>query len=114
MDKETKRAYDRAYHANRSPEAKARKLLLQKKRVVSNLRALRDYKANKGCADCGERDPIVLEIDHKNQTTKNFALGDTAKLGMSLTKLMAEIEKCDVVCANCHRRRTAKQMKWRI
>ena len=32
--------------------------------------------------------------------------------GYSLNKLKQEIAKCDVVCANCHRRRTARQFEW--
>ena len=113
MDKEEKQAYDRAYHANRSPEAKARKLQLQKDRATRNLILIREYKASKGCMDCGEKDPIVLEMDHRNRNDKSFNVGDKVKLGFSLERMSEELKKCDVVCANCHRRRTAKQMGWR-
>jgi hypothetical protein len=56
------------------------------------------------CVDCGETDPVVLEFDHRRD--KVFSIG------MELSRrrwqsILAEIEKCDVVCANCHRRRTA-------
>lgn len=56
------------------------------------------------CVDCGEADPIVLEFDH----VRGEKLCDVAHgIGMfGLVKLMAEIAKCDVRCANCHRRRT--------
>lgn len=113
MDKDEKRAYDRAYHANRSPEAKAKKLQLQKDRAQKNIALVREYKASKGCMDCGEKDPIVLELDHRERAEKNFSIGDKARLGFSLERMQQEISKCDVVCANCHRRRTAKQMGWR-
>lgn len=114
MNKEEKQAYDRKYHANRTPEAKARKVALQTARKLQNVRAIRDYKASKGCMDCGEKDPLVLDLDHRDRSTKSFAVADSAKIGMALKNLMAEAEKCDVVCANCHRRRTAKQMNWGI
>ena len=113
MDIEQRRAYDRAYHAKRTPEAKAKKLALQETRKLANTLAIRAYKASKGCMDCGESDPIVLELDHRERSEKKFAIADSSRVGMSLESLMKEAEKCDVVCANCHRRRTAKQMKWR-
>jgi hypothetical protein len=56
------------------------------------------------CVDCGETDPVVLEFDHRRD--KLFSIG----MELSRRKwqsILAEIEKCDVVCANCHRRRTA-------
>lgn len=66
----------------------------------------------KGCVDCGEKDPVVLEFDHLNPSTK---FKDVSKLlGKSLYKLEEEISKCEVVCANCHKRRTAKMFgSWR-
>ena len=114
MDKEAKRKYNRDYHAKRSPEKKARKQQLQKARIERNLAAIREYKAKKGCAVCGEKDPIVLDFDHRDMSEKSFQIGDRARLGWSLDKIMVEAVKCDVVCANCHRRRTAKQLNWRV
>jgi hypothetical protein len=112
-DIEKRRAYDRAYHANRTPAVKARKQQLQAKRGERNLLALREFKAEAGCMDCGENDPIVLEFDHRDREDKDLQFGDCARQGWSLAKLMEEAKKCDVVCANCHRRRTARQMGWR-
>ena len=57
-----------------------------------------------GCMDCPETDPIVLEFHHRNPDEKLFTIG-RATGTESVPKLLAEIEKCDVVCANCHRRR---------
>jgi hypothetical protein len=109
MDIIAKRAYDRAYHAKRSPEAKAKKLLLQKERQRQILQAIRKHKAEIGCVDCGEKDPVVLEFDHLDPSTKIFEIGEATRMGWGLERILAEAKKCDVVCANCHRRRTAKQ-----
>lgn len=57
------------------------------------------------CVDCGEADPIVLEFDHV-RGTKSFNIGDASRLGVGWQRLRDEIAKCDVRCANCHRRRT--------
>ena len=56
--------------------------------------------------DCGEADPIVLEFDHRGDKRAQIVdlIGDHA----SWPDVFAEIQKCDVRCANCHRRRTAQ------
>lgn len=63
------------------------------------------------CVDCGEKDPIVLDFDHRDPQTKYKSVCDCVR-DCSLETLKREIEKCDIVCANCHRRRTAKQFGW--
>jgi hypothetical protein len=105
-------AYDNAYYARRSPEKKTRKVELQAARKRAIAAAVRAYKAERGCMDCPERDPIVLEFDHRDPAAKSFNVGDVTQHGYALSRVMAEIDKCDVVCANCHRRRTAKQQSW--
>lgn len=62
------------------------------------------YKCSHPCVDCGEKDPIVLEFDHR-AGTKLFNIGEGGR-HRSMHNLKAEIEKCDVRCANCHRRKT--------
>jgi hypothetical protein len=56
------------------------------------------------CVDCGERDPLVLEFDHLGEKSFNISKG---LRDHSWQAVLDEIDKCDVVCANCHRRRTA-------
>ena len=70
-----------------------------------------EYLRTHPCLDCGERDPIVLEFDHRDPSQKAAHVSDLIK-GNSLAVISLEIEKCDVVCANCHRKRTANQFGW--
>jgi hypothetical protein len=65
---------------------------------------LLDYFSSHPCRDCGESDPVVLDFDHRGD--KDFEIGQ-ALTYRSWKVILAEIAKCDVVCANCHRRRTA-------
>jgi len=70
-----------------------------------------DYLLNHPCISCGERDPCVLEFHHargKKETDVSSLVGR----GSSLEALKREIEKCDVLCANCHRKLTAKERSW--
>lgn len=64
------------------------------------------------CVDCGESDPLVLEFDHIDPTTKHMHIADMRYHSVERTK--GEVEKCEVVCANCHKRRTMKRgSHWR-
>ncbi|HUP68642.1 MAG TPA: hypothetical protein VM142_02390 [Acidimicrobiales bacterium] len=56
------------------------------------------------CVDCGEADPVVLEFDHLRD--KSFTIARSFRY-LKWSTIQNEIAKCDVVCANCHRRRTA-------
>ena len=67
-----------------------------------------EYLSTHPCTQCGETDPAVLEFHHA-RGTKSADVSVLIGRGSSLEKLKAEIEKCDVCCANCHRRLTAKE-----
>jgi hypothetical protein len=71
-----------------------------------------DYLKDKSCSDCGETDPIVLEFDHDDPKLKSFQISQAVNNSVSTENIMKEIMKCTIRCANCHRRRTAKQFKW--
>jgi hypothetical protein len=64
------------------------------------------YKLTVGCQDCGYKvHAEALDLDHRPEEAKLFAL--SRGWAYSWDKVIAEAEKCDVVCANCHRVRTA-------
>lgn len=70
-----------------------------------------DYLSTHPCITCGERDPQVLEFHHA-RGQKETEVSRLVANGASLSTLKAEIEKCDVLCANCHRKLTAKERGW--
>lgn len=61
------------------------------------------------CVDCGETDIVVLELDHLRDKRANVS---TLISGSEVWRIKEEIAKCDVVCCNCHRRRTARRGGW--
>lgn len=76
-------------------------------RVRNDVRAwLRAYLKDHHCVDCGEDNPIVLEFDHTDPKHKQFNIGDATKRGFSLRRVQDEVAKCEVRCANCHRKKT--------
>jgi len=62
------------------------------------------YKESLHCASCGEKHPGVLDFHHKNQKEKEFGINTRVHSGYSITKLKKEMDKCEVLCANCHRK----------
>jgi hypothetical protein len=70
-----------------------------------------DYMQRHPCTDCGEVDLLVLEFDHIG--TKHDLVSRLVDMGVSQKHLVHEINKCEVVCRNCHRRRTAMRGCWR-
>jgi hypothetical protein len=73
-------------------------------RQARNLVIVRAWLEATGCVDCGSRDLMALEFDHVR--AKSFCVTAGIHDECSVERLLAEIVKCDVVCANCHRRRT--------
>lgn len=56
-----------------------------------------------GCTRCGERDPACLDFHHIDPSKKSFNIG--VQLGSySLKRVQNELLKCQVLCANCHRK----------
>jgi hypothetical protein len=71
-----------------------------------------EYKLSRGCADCGyNAHPAALDFDHLPGTVKVRDIKRGTQLGW--VALQAEVEKCDVVCANCHRIRTVNRRRKR-
>jgi len=66
---------------------------------------IREYLQSHPCVDCGEPDPDVLEFDHLHDKRANVSR--LVHLAVSWDVIVTEIAKCEVRCANCHRRRTA-------
>jgi len=63
------------------------------------------------CIDCGESDIRVLEFDHV-RGEKKANIGDMAGANIAWQRIEAELAKCVVRCANCHRRKTASDFGW--
>jgi hypothetical protein len=78
-----------------------------------NTALLLDYLLKNPCSDCGESDPLVLEFDHV-RGIKTKDISSMIQDSWSWKAVEAEIAKCVVRCANCHRRKTAHEQNWKI
>jgi hypothetical protein len=106
--KTCRRETDQKSYANRSEEQKARYREQDRQAALRNIDLIYQYLLEHPCVDCGEADPVVLEFDH----ISGEKLGDVANFvrsGRRWETIQEEIAKCEVRCANCHRRITAQR-----
>lgn len=93
------------YQANKQPykdRARARTKAVRQ--------SVRDLKDSTPCADCNKQYRYwVMEFDHLPGEDKVDNINALSSKGVE-KQLYAEIEKCELVCANCHRERTAKRL----
>ncbi len=64
----------------------------------------REYKSTLACIECGEDHPACVDFHHRDPKEKDMAIHRMVGTGRSIERLMEEIEKCDPMCANCHRK----------
>lgn len=65
---------------------------------------LYQYKEEKGCARCSEMDAACLDFHHLDSAVKRMNVSKMVSYGYSLEKIEAEIERCTILCSNCHRK----------
>ena len=63
-----------------------------------------ELKSTYYCIKCGENNPLCLDFHHRDPVEKKYELAYMGVRGYSKEKILAEIDKCDVLCANCHRK----------
>lgn len=100
------------YHSKRNATDEMRKKRRDnnlKRRNVARVKVM-EYLLNHPCEACKEADIVVLEFDHLRD--KEFDIAFAISGGYSWSRVSKEIEKCRVLCANCHRRHTAKSRGW--
>lgn len=105
----------REYHARYMkevwyPKNRKRHLGYVRKNKKQVKEFIEQYKRERQCVDCGfsgKEYPQVLDFDHRDgKQNKAFEIGAWGKYVLSVARVQEEIEKCDLVCANCHRIRT--------
>ena len=110
--KECRNKYGALWYQENSAVHKKRAEASRKRSTKRNNQALWELLKDASCSDCGLVDPLVMEFDHRDEKDMNIA---DMRRSYSLDKIIDEIEKCDIVCANCHRRRTYDRSGcWRL
>lgn len=85
------------YEAN-----KAKEINRVKSRRELQVKTFQDLKSSLGCKLCGENHVATLHFHHLDPSQKEIGLALAIRRGWGVEKLQAEIDKCVVLCANCH------------
>lgn len=94
------------YRISYSPEAQAVRSRARRQRVRGENQAWFVEQKRNPCVDCkGEFPEVCMDFDHV-RGNKRMNLSQMMGMGYARKYLVAEIAKCDLVCANCHRIRT--------
>jgi hypothetical protein len=72
-------------------------------------RLLSELKAVSGCLQCGEAHPDCLDFHHRDAGAKSFTVCKSKRWAWDT--LLREVEKCDILCANCHRKLEAQKRR---
>lgn len=95
------------YLANKK-QHKARMKIVGERAIKAAKKYAREYLLTHPCVDCGETDILVLDFDHVRET-KVCDVSKMVNRGYRIWRIEKEIAKCEVRCANDHRRATAKR-----
>lgn len=109
-DKSTKDGYRhnckvcaRTYHQSKYITNYGEKTRERQRKAYTTVRAkLNEYKLGKACICCGEDEPACLDFHHLDPNEKDFTV--TQSMNRKWESILAEIQKCVVLCANCHRK----------
>ena len=101
-----KRASQRPANVAYYAQNREREIRRVRVRQDATLRLLRDLR-RVPCGDCGGTfEPHQMDFDHRESSSKSFHVTSGRAMLMSRDRLNTEVQKCDIVCANCHNVRT--------
>jgi hypothetical protein len=76
----------------------------KKARKKRNHGFIQEFKRTHACVRCGESEPCCLDFHHLDPSAKFDTVSRMGLAGFGLEKIKVEIAKCEMLCANCHRR----------
>lgn len=109
--KDCQNLYHKQHYKDNVKSYKDKAKIRNKKSTEKFRQFIRDKK-DKPCQDCGIKYPYyVMDFDHRPGEIKCFNIANLAKTQPRLEIVIEEINKCDIVCSNCHRIRTHNRIK---
>ena len=110
--KKCKQAYQRQHYKNNRSHYRKKGAQSKKKAKASAILAVGRFLEKNPCVECGESDIRTLHFDHLRDKERNVS-----KLiidGYGIKRIFAEIDKCQVLCANCHSIKSSEDRRdWR-
>lgn len=105
-DKEKQKQYQRRWSRNKfsDPNHRQNRLDRQHDIVFRNRQKFAELKTQLRCTQCGENHPACLDFHHIDPSNKNYTVSEMMTAKFSWETIQKEIDKCIVLCANCHRK----------
>jgi len=111
-DPERRRATVRAWYARtkhkHGPEVREKRRKWRMARRHALAEWFNEIKSTLSCVRCGESHPACIQFHHSDPKQKDISLSDAVRKGWGRERILAEAAKCEVLCANCHRKHHAK------
>jgi hypothetical protein len=101
-DREKQREYQKKWYARNVAKQKSNAKKHKQVSIQRNREYVWGVKSTTPCTQCGESDPACLEFHHLDSDDKESAISNAAGAGWSLERLQAEVDKCVILCRNCH------------
>jgi hypothetical protein len=103
------REYNRNYYHTSGEKTKQIKRVKQRKLKIKE--QYKEWKTQQKCSICDENAPECLDLHHKNPEEKDFNISEYGTAVGSWRRLQKELDKCVVLCSNCHRKVHSGRLK---
>lgn len=104
-DRDKRAEYQKEYNRNWYERNKDGVIERKKQRQQEIWNWFRIYKSALRCMDCSISHPAVLQFHHRDRSDKSFTISSVVSRATSIKQITNEINKCDVLCVNCHAKR---------
>ena len=109
--RECNKAYQREHYKKNKDSYAAKRDLWRDDYRKNTYAYLMEY-AKDGCVSCGEKDFRCLQFNHIRPETKIDSISNMVRNSRPRQMINEELEKCEILCANCHCKVTAEQFNW--
>lgn len=99
-DKEKQRECQRKWYSN-NKDFEIKRVRKRKNKII---KWFKEYKKTLSCTNCQEDEPACLVFHHKDPKKKTIGISSMVNHGLAINTIKKEMEKCIVLCANCHRK----------
>lgn len=111
-DNKKNKEYQRKYQKEWYKKNKTAHIATARKNKIAHVKKMskfaNNYKALRGCCKCPENDPVCLDFHH-TEDNKDIHVSVAIQKGWSQKRIQKEIDKCVVICSNCHRKLHASE-----
>ena len=101
-DPDRRRATVRAWYARNKQRTAERRRAQRKQRRLMLVAWYAELKSQLVCQRCGEDHPACIQFHHADARTKECTVAEAIRRGFGRDRVLREIAKCTVLCANCH------------